>query len=120
MPALPNQAFYSSGQAMYNSAALLPELVNSGVRLLAYAGDTDGVFNYQGIELWKERLDHHFHVEFGLTSPEPWRTEKRGYFAGTTRTAGEGAGNVIFVCIFNAGHLAPHDQPEASLDMIAH
>lgn len=35
-----NQAFYSSGQAVHNSAALLPELVNSGVRLLAYAGDT--------------------------------------------------------------------------------
>lgn len=35
-----NEVFYSTGQAMHNSAALLPELVNNGVRLLAYAGDT--------------------------------------------------------------------------------
>jgi cathepsin A (carboxypeptidase C) len=35
-----NTAFYKSGQAMHNSAALLPELVDSGIRLMAYAGDT--------------------------------------------------------------------------------
>ena len=34
-----NEAFYKSGQAMHNSAALLPELVDNGVRLMAYAGD---------------------------------------------------------------------------------
>lgn len=34
-----NAAFYRSGQAMLNSAALLVPLVNSGVRLMAYAGD---------------------------------------------------------------------------------
>ena len=35
-----NAAFYNTGQALHNSAALLPELVNSRVRLMAYAGDT--------------------------------------------------------------------------------
>ena len=34
-----NEAFYNSGQAMHNSAALLPELINSGIRLMTYAGD---------------------------------------------------------------------------------
>ena len=33
-----NEAFYNTGQALHNSAALLPELVNSGLRLMAYAG----------------------------------------------------------------------------------
>ena len=33
-------AFMSQGDSMHNSAALLPELTNDGVRLLVYAGNT--------------------------------------------------------------------------------
>lgn len=39
-----SEAFYNSGQALHNSAALLPELVNSGIRLMTYAGDV-GMFS---------------------------------------------------------------------------
>ena len=35
-----NQKFYTQGQAMHNSAALLPEMINEGLRLLVYAGNT--------------------------------------------------------------------------------
>jgi hypothetical protein len=34
-----NQAFSMNGDGMHNSAALLPELVDAGVRLLVYAGN---------------------------------------------------------------------------------
>ena len=34
-----NQAFAFQGDGMRNSAALLPELVNDGIRLLVYAGN---------------------------------------------------------------------------------
>jgi cathepsin A (carboxypeptidase C) len=34
-----NQAFLFQGDGMHNSALLLPELVNDGVRLLVYAGN---------------------------------------------------------------------------------
>ena len=34
-----NQAFTLAGDGMHNSAALLPELINDGVRLLVYAGN---------------------------------------------------------------------------------
>lgn len=34
-----NQAFTANGDGMHNSAALLPELINDGVRLLVYAGN---------------------------------------------------------------------------------
>ncbi|KAF8968259.1 Alpha/Beta hydrolase protein [Flammula alnicola] len=37
-----NQAFTMNGDGMHNSAALLPELVDSGVRLLVYAGNAAG------------------------------------------------------------------------------
>ena len=35
-----NRAFYAQGQAMHNSAALLPPLIKDGMRLLVFAGDT--------------------------------------------------------------------------------
>ena len=35
-----NTAFYKNGQAMRNTAALLPNLINNGIRVMAYAGDT--------------------------------------------------------------------------------
>ena len=31
---------------MHNSAALLPELLADGIRLLVYAGDADMMFNF--------------------------------------------------------------------------
>jgi len=34
-----NQAFMLQGDGMHNSAALLPDLVNDGIRLLVYAGN---------------------------------------------------------------------------------
>lgn len=33
------RAFMRNGDVMHNTAALLPELVNEGVRLLVYSGD---------------------------------------------------------------------------------
>ena len=35
-----NAAFYAQGQAMHNSAKLLPPLIKDGIRLLVFAGDT--------------------------------------------------------------------------------
>lgn len=34
-----NQAFAFQGDGMHNSALLLPELINDGIRLLVYAGN---------------------------------------------------------------------------------
>jgi len=34
-----NQAFMLQGDGMHNSGALLPDLVNDGIRLLVYAGN---------------------------------------------------------------------------------
>jgi cathepsin A (carboxypeptidase C) len=34
-----NRAFTMNGDGMHNSASLLPELINDGVRLLVYAGN---------------------------------------------------------------------------------
>ncbi len=38
------EAFMYQGDGMHNSAALLPELINDGIRLLVYAGNAGRFF----------------------------------------------------------------------------
>ncbi|KAH9067022.1 serine carboxypeptidase [Lactarius deliciosus] len=133
-----NEAFMFQGDDMHNTPALLPELINDGIRLLVYAGNADMMCNYIGNEAWVENLEHKFHKEFKAAPPIQW-VERSGRVAGEVRTAGGGglgAGNVTFVNVYEAGfvihmwariswtdwiafcsHMVPHDQPEAALDM---
>ncbi|KIK71004.1 hypothetical protein GYMLUDRAFT_33108 [Collybiopsis luxurians FD-317 M1] len=116
-----NQAFALQGDGAHNSAILLPDLINNGVRLLVYAGNADMMCNFIGNERWVEALETKFHDEFKSANSIPWITAKGGKLAGTVRSAGNvgfGAGNVTFVTVHEAGHMVPYDQPEAALDLI--
>ncbi|KAI3615731.1 carboxypeptidase y [Moniliophthora roreri] len=117
-----NREMSATGEGMANTASLVPELINDGVRLLVYAGDADGlVTNYIGKECWVEALENQFHGEFLAAKSLPWVDSVTGRVAGEVRSAGgDGltAGNVTFVRVYEAGHLVPHDQPEAALDLI--
>ncbi|KAG6379737.1 peptidase S10 serine carboxypeptidase [Boletus reticuloceps] len=115
-----NQAFMLQGDSMHNTPALLPPLINDGVRLLVYAGNADMMCNYIGNERWLEALETDFHDEFATAPTEQWITLE-GKVAGTVRSStggGFGAGNITFVTIHEAGHMVPFDQPEAALDML--
>jgi len=115
-----NQAFMLQGDGMHNSASLLPELIDHGVRLLVYAGNADMMCNYIGNEAWVENLANKFHKEFKAAPSIQWVTARSGRVAGEVRTAGGsgyGAGNLTFVNVYQAGHMVPHDQPEAALDL---
>jgi cathepsin A (carboxypeptidase C) len=46
-----NKDFLSSGDLMHYSAGLLTDLVNDGIRLLVYAGDTGKSFEISGAAL---------------------------------------------------------------------
>ncbi|KAF8894827.1 carboxypeptidase C [Infundibulicybe gibba] len=116
-----NQAFAMQGDGAHNSAVLLPELIEDGVRLLVYAGNADMMCNYIGNERWLGELDTKFHQEFSASKSTPWVIGKTGRVAGEFRSAGGAgftAGNVTFVTVFEAGHMVPYDQPEAALDLI--
>jgi len=115
-----NQAFLMQGDGMHNSAKLLPDLVNNGIRLLVYAGNADMMCNYMGNERWLENLDSAFYDEFSSAKLVPWVIAKSGKLAGEIRSAGGAgftAGNVTFVNVHEAGHMVPHDQPGAALDL---
>ncbi|GJE97829.1 serine carboxypeptidase [Phanerochaete sordida] len=114
------EEFGGRGDGMRNSAALLPELIDAGVRLLVYAGNADMGCNFMGNEAWVSQLPGRYHDEFAASTSEKWTVLTSGRVAGEVRTAGSNgfdAGNVTFVQIYEAGHMAPFDQPEATFDL---
>lgn len=119
-----NQAFLMAGDGMHNSALMLPELIEDGIRLLVYAGEADYMCNFivsppykalycvvslnrnKGNEAWLLALENDFQDEFVNSKPVPWVTMESGNVAGTVRSAGgKGftAGNVTFVAVHDAG-----------------
>jgi len=118
-----NQAFMMQGDGMHNAAALLPELVENGVRLLIYAGNADFMCNALGNLAWLENMESSFQADFQASKKAPYipLSSKTNKPAGFVKTAGgKGqftAGNVTYVQIYDAGHMVPYDQPEAALDM---
>ncbi|OAX37709.1 peptidase S10 serine carboxypeptidase [Rhizopogon vinicolor AM-OR11-026] len=110
---------YLHGDGMKNGAALLPELIASGIRLLIYAGNTDLMCNFMGETQFVSGLDSMFHDEFLAAPTIPWSVNDT--IVGEIRSAGGGgltAGNLTLAVIFEAGHMAPYDQPAATLDMM--
>ncbi|KAF7292795.1 Carboxypeptidase [Mycena indigotica] len=92
-----NQAFLFQGDGGHNSAELLTDLVNGGVRLLIYAGNAH-------MMCATCTMDNPLHgPACGARSGRPGGT----------------AGNVTFVTVFDAGHMVPLDQPEAALDLFS-
>ncbi|KAJ6508438.1 Alpha/Beta hydrolase protein [Mycena sanguinolenta] len=111
-----NKNFLFHGDGMRNSKRLLTELVDEGIRLLVYAGNVDMMCNYMGESQWIAQLPSTHKDAFNDAPFLPWTVSDRQ--AGVVRSAGEGAGNITYLTVFEAGHMVPHDQPEAALDML--
>ncbi|KAG9086550.1 hypothetical protein FRC07_013057 [Ceratobasidium sp. 392] len=109
--------FVESGDAARRSSVLLPELIEDGLRVLVYAGDADLMCPGIAQVPWMERLNTTLQQQFKQSPSLPLWTH--GRIAGATRSAGEvgQAGQIALVELYDAGHMAPHDQPDAALDM---
>ncbi|KAK6457176.1 Alpha/Beta hydrolase protein [Scheffersomyces xylosifermentans] len=90
------------------------ELLDKGVAVLIYAGDKDYRCNWLGNFHWTDKLEYSLHQEFSRQSLAPL------VFKGEKSTVGEfrNYDKFTFVRVYDAGHLLPHDQPKASLDML--
>ncbi|KAJ7035925.1 serine carboxypeptidase, partial [Mycena alexandri] len=108
--------FMTQGDGMRDTKSLVTELVDEGIRLLVYAGNTDMACNYIGNSRWVAEFPSVHKDAFSKAEFLPWTVSNRQ--AGVVRSAGEGAGNVTYITVFEAGHMVPHDQPEAALDML--
>lgn len=119
-----NQQFFMQGDSVKNSAALLPELLQDGIRVLAYAGEADFMCNAIGNRDWVLALENVFQEELLAADNEPFYvhspTGAKPRRAGYVRKAGRGAGNLAFAWVDKAGHMVPLDQPEVALELQRH
>ncbi|KAH7492260.1 putative serine carboxypeptidase [Phytophthora ramorum] len=96
----------------YNS--YVAELLNSGVRVLIYAGDADLVCNWYGNEAWTRALQWKDRDGFNA-APETAFFTTNGTNAGVVRSFNN---QFTFLRVFNSGHMVPQDQPAVALEML--
>ncbi|KDE04494.1 hypothetical protein MVLG_05060 [Microbotryum lychnidis-dioicae p1A1 Lamole] len=108
-----NQAFTLNGDVAHNTAALIPEMLEAGVRLLVYAGDRDFMCNYIGNLDWTLALPWSGQAEYNQAKLHNF-TMPDGRAAGLTKSYG----GMTYMQVYGAGHMVPYDKPRESLEMI--
>lgn len=107
-----NSHFQYTGDWMRPYVYQLATLLDNGIRVLAFAGDSDFMCNWMGIRAWTMDLAWQGQTNYNNQNDTDWFTTN-GAYAGTIRQNHM----LTFIRLFNAGHMAPYDQPEATLDM---
>ncbi len=107
---------------MRNYQQVLVPMIESGVRVLIYAGDVDFICNWIGNKAWTLALPWSGHSKFNAAIDVNWLHTKNGeqVKGGLVRTAkaASGEGSLSFLQVFEAGHMVPMDQPEAALSLL--
>ncbi len=111
-----NQAFMFNGDVVKDTAALLPPLLEDGIRVLIYAGEMDFMCNWMGNLAWALGLEWSGQEEFALAEAKDFVVPGDKHPSGEVRSVGKGAGLFAFLKVNEAGHMVPTDQPEASLE----
>ncbi|KAM0747546.1 peptidase S10 serine carboxypeptidase [Meredithblackwellia eburnea MCA 4105] len=112
-----NQAFTFNGDVSHNTVALVPPLLEAGIRVLIYAGEADFMCNYMGNLEWTLALEWSGKADYNLAKPKSFKmASKKAKSGGLTRSTGDGAGLLTYLQVYDAGHMVPFDQPEFSLE----
>jgi len=106
-------AFSAAGDWMRNFHLDIPDLLNSGIDVLLYAGEMDYLCNFCGNKAWALKLEWNGKAAFNAATDEEWSTP--GKAAAAKKRSAQG---FHFMQIYDAGHLAPMDQPAVTLEMV--
>ncbi|KAF4317352.1 hypothetical protein G195_009309 [Phytophthora kernoviae 00238/432] len=107
-----NSAFKNSRDMMMSSSSYVSELLDSGVRVLIYAGDADLECNWSGNLAWLRALNWTGSEKFNAADEQDMVIDSK--IAGSVISSRQ----LTFVRVFNAGHMVPQDQPAIALEMI--
>ncbi|CAE7782505.1 CPY1 [Symbiodinium sp. CCMP2592] len=107
-----DSAFVRSGDYMSSTDGLVAELLERGVPVLAYSGDTDLMVDWLGTKGWMEKL--------AWRGQSDWVAAPLRTFHVHNKSAGreKSYGGFTFLQVFESGHLVPKDQPEVALMML--
>ncbi|KZV75139.1 serine carboxypeptidase [Peniophora sp. CONT] len=106
-------AFHASGDAYKDSVDYVAALLERGVRVLVYTGEHDLLCNWPSGDAWTRNLDWTGRSEFNAVPLRDWKMDDT--VAGLARVTDKFA----FATIRGAGHMAPHDKPKESLELIS-
>ncbi|RYO81341.1 hypothetical protein DL766_004492 [Monosporascus sp. MC13-8B] len=104
-----NRNFLFQGDWSKPFHRLVPDLIKQ-IPVLVYAGDADYICNWLGNLAWTEALEWPGHKDFAGAQLEGLTLGDKEY--GQVKSTG----NFTFMRIYQAGHMVPFNQPEASLD----
>ncbi|OMH82797.1 Carboxypeptidase Y [Zancudomyces culisetae] len=99
----------------------IPPLLESGIKVLIYAGDADWICNWYGNKAFLELLEWSGKAAYNNATDRIWQSvkvpnSKFNDYEGSGKIKSHGG--LTFLQLFEAGHMVPYDQPENSLDMI--
>lgn len=103
--------FIYSGDDPRSFIGELSEVVQAGVRVVIWTGDTDYVCNWPGTLAAADAVEWPGKETFASLTLEPYTVN--GVQKGTFKSLD----NLVFMRIFEAGHNVPFYQPEASLQI---
>eukprot|EP00027_Filamoeba_sp_ATCC50430_P002155 CAMPEP_0168548710 /NCGR_PEP_ID=MMETSP0413-20121227/4713_1 /TAXON_ID=136452 /ORGANISM="Filamoeba nolandi, Strain NC-AS-23-1" /LENGTH=418 /DNA_ID=CAMNT_0008579045 /DNA_START=31 /DNA_END=1284 /DNA_ORIENTATION=+ len=111
-----NNAIFDSGDIAYYSLDedeeksalfLLPILLHKGIKVMLYNGQYDLICNWLGTYSYAVEIDWQYKHEFNTAPEQSWylNGQKVGHYIK--------AENLLFVVVYDAGHMSPFDQPES-------
>lgn len=106
-----NRNFLLNGDWMKPFHTFIPDLLEK-IPVLIYAGDADFICNWLGNHAWTEALEWHGKKQFNNEPLGPFMVGAQEM--GQTKSFG----NFTFARVYEAGHMMPYNQPEASLDLL--
>jgi len=100
------------GDWMNNLETQIPDMLESGIRVLVYSGMEDYICNWLGGRDWTAAMQWSGQIDFNNAPEKPWKAN--GQVAGSSKSAD----GLIFLKVLNAGHMVPMDQPANALSML--
>jgi cathepsin A (carboxypeptidase C) len=106
-----NRNFLLGGDWMKPFHNFIPPLLEK-IPVLIYAGDADFICNWLGNHAWTEALEWHGKKQFNKEPLTPFMVndEEKGQM--------KSSNNFTFARVYQAGHMMPYNQPEASLELL--
>jgi len=97
---------------MVNYQNKLPDMLKDDIDVLIYAGDADFICNWYGNKAWSLALD--------WSGKDAFNAQEDKTFMVNNAAKGElrSANGFTFFRMYEAGHMTPMDQPEATLQMV--
>lgn len=100
------------GADLGDMSSKITYLLNNNIFVFVYHGDQDFVYNWKGGEAWTKAVEWPYKQEFNDASYNDWKVD--GVLAGEYKQVK----NLVFLKVFNSGHIVAMDQPKVSLKIL--